>query len=481
MKKVLHISTECYPAAKSGGLGDVVGALPVYQEKFDIEASVIIPKYNLPWFQKQNFTTEFSGHIQLAEYGYNFEVQKLKDGVLPYPLYCIDIPNLFDRPSIYLDEHGKGYQDEPQRNIAFQRTILQWLVKCNKDFDLLHCHDHQSGLIPFFTKFVPKFSSLSWIPTIFTIHNAQYRGIFQWYFQKYLPAYDWQHNGWLDWDHCINSLAAAVKVADIVTTVSPNYMAEISMYSGNLETLFRSEQQKCTGIINGIDTEVWDPKTDKYLDHKRTHHWQTFKNKNKKSLCEEFNLDPKLPLISFIGRLANEKGADFLGESIYHACKMQSNASFILLGSGDKEIENDLLTLQSYFPDRVASIIKYDEGLAHKIYAGSDFLMMPSRFEPCGLNQMYAMHYGTIPIVRSTGGLKDTVPDISEDGNGIAYLESSAGALTHSIMRALELYSNKEQFKKLRKKVIAIDFSWEKSAQKYFDLYHQILEKQLQT
>lgn len=474
MKKVLHISTECYPAAKSGGLGDVVGALPIYQSKTGYQGSVIIPKYDLPWFNKQKFRSKHQGELNLGDRNYNFEVLKLKNDALPYTFYCIDLPELFDRTSIYLNNEGQGFADEPERNIGFQRAVLQWLCVKKHKFDLLHCHDHQTGLIPFMLKCSEEFDLISDTPTIFTIHNAQYKGLFQWTDQHLLPSYDVKNNGWLDWDNCIHSLASAVKLADKVTTVSPSYMVEITNHSGSLEYLFKDQHDKCSGIINGIDNNAWDPKTDTFLKHKRTHRWNTFKSKNKKQLCELYNLNDEYPLIGFIGRFAIEKGADLIAEAVTNVCDANSKVNFIILGSGDKSMEQEIVNLEAANPDQVKALIMYNEGVAHEIYAGCDFLMMPSRFEPCGLNQMYAMRYGTIPVVRSTGGLKDTVPDYKDSGNGIAYAESSVSGLSNALTRAIAL-SQKEEFKKLRKKIVSLDFSWQQSIKLYADLYNEVL------
>ena len=475
MKKVLHISTECYPAAKSGGLGDVVGALPIYQPEVNIKGSVIIPKYDLPWFTKQSFRSKHKGVIEFNDHDVSFEILKLKEDVLPYTFYCVDIPELFDRPSIYLDIDGNGFKDEPKRNIGFQRAVLQWLIVKKNAFDLLHCHDHQTGLIPFMIKYVPAFKEISKTPTVFTIHNAQYKGLFQWTEQHLLPEYDRQLNGWLDWDNCIHSLAAAVKLADQVTTVSPNYMDEITENSGSLEYLFKSEAYKCQGVLNGIDTNTWNPKTDPFLSNKRTAQWASFKSKNKKELCKKNGLKSKNPLIGFIGRFAIEKGVDLIADAIELILDQDAKVSFVILGSGDKKMEQELLSLESKYPEVVSVLVMYNEQVAHEIYAACDFLMMPSRFEPCGLNQMYAMRYGTIPIVRSTGGLKDTVPDIKENGNGIAYIHNSSEGLADASARSIELFDDKNTFKELRKKIVGLDFSWEQSVKLYAEIYDHIV------
>ncbi|MBT8221144.1 MAG: glycogen/starch synthase, partial [Bacteroidia bacterium] len=341
MKKVLHVSTECFPAAKSGGLGDVVGALPIYQPQVDVKASVVIPYYDLPWFAQQKFKCKYKGVLRIDGDNINFEVLRLTSKVLEYPLYAVSLPGLFDRPSIYLADHGEGFGDEPKRNIGFQRAVVQWLTNKKQKFDIIHCHDHQSGLIPFFLKFVGEFERIRNIPTILTIHNAQYRGQFDWTDQYLLPEYDRNFNGWLDWDNCIHSLAAAVKLADRVTTVSPSYMDEITHSSGSLEYLFKSEATKCSGILNGIDTKAWDTRTDKFLDIPRKRQWAPFKSKNKELLCDKYNLNPEFPLISFIGRLAYEKGADLLADAVSRVCHTNKKVSFILLGSGDRQMEQN--------------------------------------------------------------------------------------------------------------------------------------------
>jgi starch synthase len=468
VKRVLHISTECYPAAKSGGLGDVVGALPKYEVKLGVKAEVIIPKYKSKWLLNQNYASVFGGSFYLNDKQVFYHVEKVLDADLGFDLFVIDLPGLFDRPGIYLDEQGYGYQDEPERNISFQRGVLEFLKKAGQKYDLLHCHDHQSGLIPFFCKFGIGYESLRNLPSVFTIHNAQYRGAFHWKRYVLLPQYEGRHAGMLDWDDSIHSLASAIKCADAVTAVSENYMNEVKRNSSGLEHLFYMESHKCGGILNGVDYENWDPKTDSFLDIKLAKSWKKFKDGNKAKFFEN---QADVPLFSFIGRFAYEKGADLLAGAfermLYHGARF----NVVILGSGDKNTENDCRYLEARFPNNVRSFITYNESLAHQIYAAADFLIMPSRFEPCGLNQMYAMKYGTIPIVRNTGGLSDTVIDIGDNGNGIRFNNASEEDICYSIARGIELFKNNQLFSELQQNNNKLDFSWDKSAKKYLALY----------
>jgi len=475
LKKVLHISTECYPAAKAGGMGDVVGALPLFLPEHGIEASVIIPKYKRQWFADQSFTKIFEGSIQLGLQMVHYSILALDDGALGYPFYCIDIPGLFDREDIYLGEDGHGYHDEDKRYISFQLATLDWLTHADVHFDLLHCHDHMTGLIPFIIKYCPDFEKLQHTPTVFTIHNGQYRGIFGWNINDYLPYYDDRHRGLLDWDGDINSLAAAIKCSWKVNTVSPSYMQELIQDMDTLTSLVQHEREKCTGIINGIDNELWNPATDAFLEHHLKKSWKSFKSKNKSALLKKYGLKSRRPLLGFIGRVAHQKGADILLDSIAQCLEAKIPVAAVILGSGDKELERSLTELAEKYPKDVEVIIAYNEKLAREIYAGCDFLMMPSRFEPCGLNQMYAMRYGTVPVVSNVGGLKDTVPDIrTKKGNGIVASSIDQEGFTQSIKRAVELYKNKKRLDALISKITKNDFSWNHSAREYADMYNQL-------
>jgi len=478
MKKILHISTECYPAAKAGGMGDVVGALPIYLPETGIEASVIIPKYKREWFATRKYKSIQKGSFKLGSEVVKYDIQLLENEDLGYPFYCVDIPGKFDRESIYLAPNGHGYPDEVQRNIAFQTAICEWLAKGKQTFDGLHCHDHMTGLITFFIKYCPAYKKLADTPTFLTIHNGQYRGAFDWEMVDIFPDFDRKFDGILDWDGKINSLATAIKCAWKVNTVSPAYMEELSENFDTLTPLIQQEKEKTSGILNGIDPELWNPATDKYLDeHLKKNNWKTFKSHHKNALLKRFELKSRRPLIGFIGRFAHQKGADILAAAIDECLENNKTASFIILGSGSKSLEEKIKTLVKKYPKSVTAIIAYNEGLARQIYAACDYLIMPSRFEPCGLNQLYSMRYGTIPIVSDVGGLIDTVPDISVDGNGIAFPQAETEYVTQAIERSIILYKDKNKFIKLRDKIVALDYSWNQSAKVYSDLYFESIGK----
>lgn len=467
--EIIHFSAECYPAAKVGGLGDVVGALPKYQCKAGHYAKVVMPMYHNKFLSKHEFNNEHESDFQMGSYRFHYRVFKERHNTLGFDLYLIDIPGLFDRPEVY------SYNDDTERFIAFQIAALDWISQWQHRPDVLHCHDHHTALIPFMVQHAHKYHRLRGMPTVLTIHNGLYQGWMSWNKAALLPAYDGNAAGLLEWGGMVNPLAAGIKVAHAVTTVSKSYMEEL-MYSANgLEHLFRSLHFKCFGLLNGIDTEVWNPANDPYLDfHYTNENVETEKINNKRELCSIFGLDPNKPLFGFIGRAVNEKGVDLLPHAIAKALnETQGACNFIVLGSGDKNIEKNLEGLKHYFSGHYNCYIGYNEALSHKVYAGADFLLMPSRIEPCGLNQMYALRYGTVPIVRSVGGLKDTVKDFGEQGGyGIRFNQASVGDIVYSIHRAVELYYDyPESMRIIRQRMMAIDNSWEKSAAHYLSLY----------
>ena len=289
---------------------------------------------------------------------------------------------------------------------------------------------------------------------------------------SYFPWFYGEQWGLLDWNGFINPLAAMIKCCHAFNAVSEGYLHELFESFRGLEGLVRQEHAKAYGIINGIDVEVWNPATDSFLDFNFSEENVVIgKQKNKIALCKEYNLDPDLPLFGFIGRFAGEKGADLLPDIVWRSIQETYGAlNIIILGSGDKNIEYQLKELtQSY--SNFALDLGYKEYLSHKIYASSDFLLMPSRVEPCGLNQMYAMRYGTVPIVRYTGGLRDTVEDVSSGGSGINFGAATAKDAVHAINRALHIYHNKELMQSLVHSNMNYDFSWEKSAERYLEMY----------
>ena len=469
--EIIHLSAECYPVAKAGGLGDVVGALPKYQVKAGHIAKVVMPMYRTKFLYDNEWTVDFKGQTNLGNWIFDYTVIKENSNKLGYDLYLIDINGLLDRQKIY------GYDDDVERFTAFQIAFVNWMVHWEHHPDIVHCHDYHTGLIPFMMQHCYDYNSLKHISTVITIHNAQYQGWMGWDKSRYIPRWDLWKRGLLDWNENINPLACGIKCASKVTTVSWSYMDELRTSSNGLERLFEFEKGKCVGILNGIDNEVWNPTTDKYLEHRyNVKTAAAGKKKNKIALCERFGFEIEKPLFVFIGRLVGEKAADILPYAIRMAIEQTNGeASFLVLGSGETAVEWEFQQMAEPYKGVFNVVIGYDETLSHLMYAGADFLLMPSRVEPCGLNQMYAMRYGTVPIVRSTGGLQDTIVDMGDpDGFGIRFNHANTNDVTYSVGRAVSVYGNHAHMEKMRKHMMQIDHSWESTVDEYTNVYKSL-------
>jgi starch synthase len=466
--EILHVSAECYPVAKAGGLGDVVGALPKYLNQMGHLAKVVMPMYRTKFLYANEWDVVHKGGTNLGNWWFEYTIIKEKTNKLGFDLYLLDINGLLDREKVY------GYDDDTERFTAFQISVLDWVNAWQHMPDVIHCHDHHTALIPFMMKYCYRFSRIKSISSVLTIHNAEYQGWMGWDRSNYIPEWDMWHWGMLDWKNTINPLASGIKCADKVTTVSPSYLEELKYMSNGLEALFEYEKGKCSGILNGIDTDVWDPSTDTYISYQYTQSQvEAGKAKNKMQLCEQFNLDFEKPLIGFIGRLVGEKGADLLPQVISDTFFfIGRKMNFLVLGSGEPDVQRglqDLLPISQYDYN---IFIGYNETLSHVMYAGADFLLMPSRVEPCGLNQMYAMRYGTVPMVRRTGGLRDTVKDFGDPGGyGICYDYASVGDISHGVFRAVELFRDRKKMSNIRSQIMQLDFSWESSVKQYIKVY----------
>ena len=469
--EIIHVSAECYPVAKAGGLGDVVGALPKYQNQLGHTAKVVMPMYRTKFLYQNDWQTVHEGGTYLGSQWFRYAIIKETTNKLGFNLYLVDINGLLDREQVY------GYSDDTERFLSFQIAVLHWINQWQHLPDVLHCHDHHTALIPFMLKYCYGIDRLRNIRTTLTIHNGQYQGWLGWDKKGLIPAFDSWKSGLLEWNHMINPLASGVRCADAVTTVSSSYLAELRFSANGLEKLFEYEKGKCSGILNGIDNDVWDPATDKYLEHHFS--LETVnegKAANKKWLCERFKLEQDKPLIIFIGRLVGEKAAEILPQAIGESInRYNGNVNFLILGSGENHIESQLQNMVPPLKGKFACYIGYNEELAHRMYAGADFLLMPSRVEPCGLNQMYALRYGTVPMVRRTGGLKDTVTDISEPddkGFGLCFDNATAADVVFATGRAVGWYTEAtEILSAARKRMMQIDHSWESSAKAYVDVY----------
>lgn len=453
---IFHLSTECYPVAKVGGLADVVGALPKYQNKIkEVNAKVVMPWYNKHFVYDYDFEVVFDGFIHQGSNMLQVQVMKETTDVLGFELFMVKIPGLLDRENPY------GYEDESFQFLAFQHGILHWLTAMKIRPDVLHCHDYHTGLVPFMIENCEEFEFLKGVKTIGTIHNGEYQGMMSWDMVNYIPAFDHHRWGLLDWNGFINPLASMIKCCTAFTTVSEGYLEELFISFRGLESLVREEFSKAYGIINGIDVDVWNPQTDPMIDFNfNSKNALKLKKKNKAKLCKEYGLNPELPLFAFIGRFATEKGADLLPDLIWRSIKQSfGGLNIIVLGSGNAYIEQQLKELDSVYSN-FATDIGYKEHLSHKIYASADFLLMPSRVEPCGLNQMYAMRYGTVPVVSYTGGLRDTVKDITTGGSGLNFTYPGVDDIIHAMSRGVNIYKNKVQMDELVLSNMKFDFAW---------------------
>lgn len=471
--ELLFVSAECYPVAKAGGLGDVAGALPKYLTQLGHVTKLVMPMYRTKFLYTHQWDVVHKGYTNLGNWWFEFSVIKERNNILGFDLYLLDINGLLDREKVY------GYDDDTERFTAFQIAVLDWLATWQHQPDVVHVHDHHTSLIPFMMKYCYRYTGIKTIPTVLTIHNAEYQGWMGWDKSIFIPQWDIWRWGMLEWNNMINPLASGIKCADKVTTVSPSYLQELKYMSNGLEALFEYEKGKCVGILNGIDTKVWDPQLDPYLDDDRRYSVADLeggKAKNKMRLCEQFDLDFDKPLICFIGRLVGEKGADLLPAVIRDSFNyIGRSTNFLILGSGSPAVESELTAIISMSNHDYNAFIGYNETLSHVIYAGADFLLMPSRVEPCGLNQMYSMRYGTVPMVRRTGGLKDTVIDYGDAGGyGICYDYATVGDICHAVWRAVEVYRNKEKLSEMRRYMMMLDFGWETSVLQYINVYEGV-------
>jgi starch synthase len=469
--EILHVSAECYPMAKVGGLADVVGALPKYQQELGHVAKVVMPMHRTRFLYNNTWEVVHKAGFMMKDNYIEFTIIKEKTNKLGFDLYCVDINGILDREKVY------GYDDDAERFTAFQLAVTEWLNAWQHQPDVINVHDHHAGLIPFMLRHCFVYRKLAHIKTVLTIHNAQYQGWMGWDKITCLPSWDTWRWGLLDWENTVNPLASAIRCADRVNTVSPGYLQELMNNANGLEQLFNYEKGKCSGIINGIDYEVWNPEKDTYiLDNFSANDVAHGKALNKKKLCDDFGFDQRYPLFIFIGRLVGEKAADLLPAAIRQAFEYFGREfSFLILGSGSNALEHELASISEERFGYYHSQIEYNEKLSHQMYAGADFLLMPSRVEPCGLNQLYAMRYGTVPVVRRTGGLRDTVIDFGEDnGYGVCFNHASVEDILNAMSRSLDLYKDKEKLQHIRTRMMEINNSWETSAAAYIRLYQSI-------
>jgi len=456
--KVAFIASEALPYAKTGGLADVVGALPAYLDKLGCETYVILPKY-------RGIQAEFDREQRVLSGNSHYDVRICRKD----HAFFIYYPPFFDRDELYGTSAG-DYDDNCERFALFCRAAFQVLQ--DHDFDIIHCHDWQSALVPLYSR-QAKYRAKS----VFTIHNLGYQGRFPG--SKFdILGLDrtFFTPGGIEFYGDINFLKSGLLYSDWVSTVSQNYAREIQTpeFGCGLDGVLKMRAAHLNGIINGIDYNTWDPRIDQLIYAR--YHDLAGKQLNKKELANEYGLDANRPLIGMVSRVAGQKGFDLLAKTFDEIIWLGFN--FILLGVGEKLYHHKFKKFEEIFPGNVSVNLKFDDILAHRIYAGSDFFLMPSRYEPCGLGQLISMKYGTIPIVHKVGGLADTVQEYdigANTGNGIVFDHYTGEDLLAAVERASFLYRDPEAMNSAAAKCMALDFSWTASARKYMALYKQLL------
>jgi len=463
--KVVFCASEVMPFAKTGGLADVGGSLPIALKKDGVDISVVMPLY---------------GCVDQKA----FSLKPIAKNVLKAKLDNVDVyfiknDKFFDRQELYGESKG-DYPDNLERFSYFCKKTLEFLKEIDLKPDVFHCHDWQTSLISVYLKSIyardPFYAGTK---TILTIHNLAYQGVFD-AKQFSLLGLDQRFNSpdALEFYGKINLLKSGIVFSDRVTTVSPQYAEEIRKkeFGCGLEGVINHRDDHVFGILNGIDVDSWNPETDDLIVKKYSAHRNDGKAENKKALQKECGLDVRedIPIFGFVGRLSAQKGVELLSEALPEIIEM--DVQLIFQGVGEEKYQNLLKNLQKKYPKKIAVHIKFDEKTAHQIYAGSDVFLIPSVYEPCGLSQMISFRYGTIPLVYKTGGLADTVSPFrvgSEQGDGFVFVRYEENAIVTAFKSAISAYGKKDVFKNLISKVMKYDFSWATSAKEYKRLYKQ--------
>ena len=472
MRKILFVGSEAVPFASTGGLGDVLGSLPAALEgaDSDIDVRVVIPMYQSiseKYKEKSRLIAEFT--VQLSWRRQYCGVWEYKLGDVTY--YFIDNEYYFKRPSLY------GSFDDGERYAFFCKAVMDMMPQIGFIPDILHCHDWQSALCVIYLKrkycYDERYSKMK---AVYTIHNIGYQGIYSFDILGDVFGLDSWDRYVVEYDGCINLTKGAIVCCDKLTTVSPNYANEIQTeyFSCGLYHIIRMYSSKVCGIINGIDTKYYDPATDNEIAAKFDLKRFEGKAVNKAALQREFGLPerPDVPVIAMVSRLASHKGFDLVRRVADEI--MQNDLQFVLLGTGECELEDFFGELGRRYPDKCGVKLAFDKKLAKQIYAGADIFLMPSKSEPCGLAQMISSRYGTVPIVRETGGLYDTIKAYNtteQTGNGITFRTYNAHDMLDAIRRAISFYNDKPEWKILVSNAMKMDFSWNASAKKYLEMY----------
>ncbi len=469
---ILFAASEAYPFFASGGLGDVAGSLPATLKKDGADIRVILPLYgdlSESWRKKLRYITNFTVSVGWrSQYCGLFELTH--NGVTHY---FLDNEYYFKRHGLY------GFYDDGERFAFFSRAVLEALFYIDFEPEVIHCHDWQTALVPVYINlYYRSIAKFYGIKTVFTIHNLQYQGHYGFEILEDALGIGRKDAHLLEYDRDINFLKGALESADRITTVSPTYATEIldPWYGHGMDAFLQKKAYKLTGIINGIDTNVYNPATDTALAQNYTiESFASGKAQCKQDLRQEFGLlENERPLIGIVSRLVDHKGFDL----VCHVADelVESGFQIVLLGSGEHQYEQFFEELALRYPGLVGVRIGFIPQLARKIYAGADLFLMPSKTEPCGLSQLVALRYGTVPIVRATGGLQDTIVDIeNENSNGFVFTNYNAHDMRDTCLSAKELFENADAWQQLVHRGMSCDYSWEQSAKTYRTMYEQVI------
>ncbi len=486
---VLIASSEVGPFAKTGGLADVCGALPLALSRLGAQPTVVMPafrrhiaKSGLPIHD-----TEISFDIPI---GTKVVPGRLLQSQLPgsnVPVYFVDQPDYFDRAELYR-EKGADYKDNCERFVFFCRAVMESIRLLELNVDVVHCNDWQTGLIPAYLRCEYQHAhGYEHVVSLMTIHNLAYQGRF-WLWDMLLTGLDWKYFNWkqMEFYGDLNLLKTGIVFADAVSTVSRRYAQEIQTpeLGCGLEGVLQQRADMLHGIINGVEDAVWNPATDPLIPMKYTvANWPDGKGVCKAALQATFNLPaaPDTPVIGLIGRLADQKGWDLVA-AVMKRWVRDVDAQWVILGAGEPQYHELLASLAREHPNRIGVKLEFSEKLAHLIEAGSDMFLMPSRYEPCGLNQLYSLKYGTVPVVRETGGLADTVRDLTSDSlsagaaTGFSFAPYDPSALEETLRRAMEVFVQQPAvWSNLVETGMQQDWSWGNSARRYLELYRQMI------
>ena len=484
MLKVLFASSEVVPFAKTGGLADVAGSLPIALKNIGCDVRVIMPFYKMvePAAKERKLLVE-NIEIPVGNKIYAGDIWEASIGGA-VPAYLIKCDEFFDRSSLYGTAKG-DYRDNAERFIFFSRCALECCLNIDFSPDIIHCHDWQAGLIPAYLKTLYSAERrFKHTGTVFTIHNIAYQGVFARDAFKLtgLPESIFSIDG-LEYYGQMCILKSALMFSDIINTVSKKYSEEIQTteYGYGMEGILVKRKNDLYGIINGVDYAEWSPETDAFTAAPFSAADLKGKQACKDDLLKEYGLPESLssrPILGVISRLADQKGFNLLADIMDELMAM--DVGFVLLGNGEQKYHDLFERIARQYPKKAGIKIAYNNSLAHKIEAGSDMFLMPSRYEPCGLNQIYSLKYATVPIVRATGGLDDTIVDYKEadgSGNGFKFTDYNAREFMRTIQRALKLFEDKKKWHKLMQNCMSYDFSWKQSALRYAELYKKAMTK----